>query len=96
MLSSIFLMAGDDLKKLGFIRSDREFSRLVGRGDEWVRGLRRQDGLATQRVHPTVARRLCRRMTGWRDAAPRPAAARLNELIRRIERILDAERWLAR
>ncbi|HEY5797303.1 MAG TPA: DUF6626 family protein [Bosea sp. (in: a-proteobacteria)] len=97
MESSIILRSVDELKFLGVIRSDREYSRKLKRNENWLRSLRRSDVQASQRVRHTTAMRLQRWLIELNEQAASPSIAeRLKSLIEQINEADWQERYDAR
>lgn len=92
----MFLQVYDVLRRLGIVRSQSEFGRLLGCNRQWIAGLRRRDGGAPQQVRQPTIMRLRSRLLRWRDTSPRPIAAALDDLLARLEADDAISRWLSR
>jgi hypothetical protein len=96
MEPSIFLSIADDLKMMGFVRSDREFSRKLGKHELWTYKLRQLGPYPAQRVRQGAVMRLRRHLMNWKDGAARPVAERLANLISAIDKADERARFIAR
>lgn len=79
------------LKKNGVVDSQREFTSMIGVGDQWLKCLGRLDRAQT-RVREKTALRFRRRLDTFEQGAPRPLKPLFRDLLRRLD---EAERIAA-
>jgi hypothetical protein len=95
MEPSIFTSTADHLKEMGFVRSDREFSRKLGMHELWTYKLRKLAPHPEQRVRQGAVMRLRSHLMKWKDAAARPVADRLAKLIDAVDEADTRARFIA-
>ena len=96
MTIAIFLDTLSKLRSLGFVKTDQDYARLLGRNSQWVGGLRRKDGNAPRQVRQATMMRLRTRLLAWKVGSPRPVADALSDMVAKIDDAEAMARWLAR